>query len=86
MKVFSAKFGGMLHPAMIESKQSVKVFSAKFSLSTDPRKFSLSKVYCHCIPTCVYKNVHNIIQENWHYKLATQLFTSDEWIFTNLML
>ena len=49
MKVFSAKFGGMPHPPMIGFKQSVKVFSAKFSLPTDPRKFSPSKVYCYMV-------------------------------------
>ena len=51
MKVFSVKFGGVLHPPMIGFKQSVKVFSAKFSLPTDPRKFSPSKVYRYTVLT-----------------------------------
>ena len=34
---------------MIGFKQSVKVFSAKFSLPTDPRKFSPSKVYRYTV-------------------------------------
>ena len=45
------KFGGVPHPPMIGFKQSVKVFSAKFSLPTDPRKFSPSKVYCYTVCT-----------------------------------
>ena len=49
MKVFSAKFGGVPHPSMIGFKQSVKVFSVKFSLPTDPRKFSPSKVYRYMV-------------------------------------
>ena len=49
MKFFSMKFGGVLHPPMIGFKQSVKVFSAKFSLPTDPRKFSPSKVYRYTV-------------------------------------
>ena len=36
VKVFSAKFGGVLHPPMIGFKQSVIVLSMKFSLPTDP--------------------------------------------------
>ena len=40
MNVFSAKFGGMPHPPMTGFKQSVKVFSAKYSLPTDSRKFT----------------------------------------------
>ena len=47
MKVFSTKFGGVPHPPMIGFKQSVKVFSTKFSLPTDSRKFSPSKVYLY---------------------------------------
>ena len=34
---------------MIGFKQSVKVFSTKFSLPTDPRKFSPLKVYCYTV-------------------------------------
>ena len=34
---------------MIGFKQSVKVFSAKFSLPIDPQKFSPSKVYCYTV-------------------------------------
>ena len=49
MKVFSAKFEGVLHSPIIGFKQSVKVFSAKFSLPTDLRKFSPSKVYRYTV-------------------------------------
>ena len=45
-KIFSTKILGMSHPLMFGFKQSVKVFSVKFSLPTDSRKFSSSKV-CH---------------------------------------
>ena len=60
MKFFSAKFGGVPHPPMIGFKQSVKVFSAKFSLPTDPRKFSPSKVYRYMVSVMdqMYMNVH----------------------------
>ena len=60
-KVFSAKFGGVPHPLMIGFKQSVKVFSAKFSLPTDPRKFSPSKVYRYTV--CAFESfisVHTV--------------------------
>ena len=40
-----SRFWGMPHPLMFSFKQSMKVFSMKFSLPTDPRKFSPSKVY-----------------------------------------
>ena len=58
MKVFSAKFGGMPHPPMIDFKQSVKVFSTEFSLPTDLRKFSPSKVYCYTTATYRQKLIH----------------------------
>ena len=48
-KVFSTKFWGMPHPLMFGFKQSVKVFSVKFSLPTDPQKFSPSKVYRYTV-------------------------------------
>ena len=38
------KFGGVLHPPMIGFKQSVKIFSAKFSLPADPQVFSLKSL------------------------------------------
>ena len=46
---FSPRNLGMLHPFMFGLKQSVKVFSVKFSLPTDPRKFSPSKVYHYTV-------------------------------------
>ena len=39
----------MPHPLMFGFKQSVKVFSVKLSLPTDPRKFSPSKVYHYTV-------------------------------------
>ena len=48
-KVFSTKFWGMPHPLMFGFKQSVKVFSVKLSLPTDPQKFSPSKVYRYMV-------------------------------------
>ena len=51
VKVFSAKFGGVLHPPMIGFKQSVKVFSVKFSLPTDLQKFSPLKVFRYTVCT-----------------------------------
>ena len=53
-KVFSTKFWGMPHPLMFGFKQSVKVFSVKFSLPTDPQKFSPSKVYCYTVCESLY--------------------------------
>ena len=50
-KIFSAKFGGVPQPHMICFKQSVKVFSATFSLPTDPRKFSPLKVSRYTVST-----------------------------------
>ena len=48
----------MPHPPMIGFKQSVKVFSTKFSLPTDPRKFSPSKVYRYTVLINVYLSIH----------------------------
>ena len=48
-KVFSTKFWGMPHPLMCGFKQSMKVFSVKFSVPTDLRRFSPSKVYCYMV-------------------------------------
>ena len=48
-KVFSTKFWGMPHPLMFGFKQSVKIFSVKLSLPTDPWRFSPSKVYCYTV-------------------------------------
>ena len=48
-KVFSMKFWGMPHPLMFGFKLSMKVFSVKFSLPTDPRNFSPSKVYRYTV-------------------------------------
>ena len=49
MKVFSAKFGGVPHPPMIGFKQSVKVFSTKFSLNSYgcAKVFSLESLSAH---------------------------------------
>ena len=44
-KVFSTNFWGMLHSFMLSFKKSVNVFSMKFSLPTNLRKFSPSKIY-----------------------------------------
>ena len=49
MKIFSAKFEGVAHPPMIGFKQSMKVFSMKFSLPTDLRKCSPSNVYHYTV-------------------------------------
>ena len=61
-KVFSAKFGGMPHPPTIGFKQSVKVFSVKFSLPTGPWKFSPLKIYRYTVHTASSCNfVHTTI-------------------------
>ena len=46
---------------MIGFKQFVKVFSAKFSLPTNPRKFSPSKVYRYTVSHCTLREEFAII-------------------------
>ena len=69
MKVFSTKFWGMPHPLMLSFKQSVKVFSVKFSLPIDPRKFSPSKVYRYMVSIILVIYGNNGISYKWPYEL-----------------
>ena len=48
VKVVSAKFCGHAH-ILIGPEQSVKVFSAKFSVCTETQKFSPWKVFHHMV-------------------------------------
>ena len=59
---------------MIGFKQSVKVFSAKFSLPTDPRKFSPSKVYRYTV-----LGINQGMSRNYHEDavMATSISSSE---------
>ena len=64
MRVFSAEFGGVLHPPMIGFKQSVRVSSVEFSLPASLREFSPSGVYhcavCRVKPLTLYSDIQCI--------------------------
>ena len=57
----------MPHPPTIGFKQSVKFFSAKFSLPTDPPKFSPSKVYRYTVirEECWYNDDVTLLFHDW---------------------
>ena len=54
VKVFFVEFGGVPHSPMVSFKQPMKVFSVKFSLPMDLRKFSPSSLLLYGI--CTYQS------------------------------
>ena len=70
-KVFFTKFWGMPHPLMFDLKQSVKVFSMKFSLPTAVKVFSHGSLPLYGIFQIFIYNLESIAATELNFKVIT---------------